>query len=249
LLSASRRFLVTAAGAPGSPLQAHFWHAVEAVGFLITALGGIALAEFVGASQRRRARANLVSAPVRELLTVGGSSSVGLLEARTVAVADPPVRTRQFLLPLVALAGAGAAAVHFVVMPEHFEEATLYGGFFAAAATSQLLYCTLLLIRPSRPLVVAGALGNLAIIVLWVITRTAGIPLGPGAGTTESVGGLDILATGFEVVTTIGAIALLCRWVPPHRAIRTATWSRLILVLAPAAAIAIGVTTYLSPPS
>jgi hypothetical protein len=196
LLSASHRLLVTAAGGPGSPLQAHFWHAVEALGFLITALGGIAVAELVGASQRRRERANLVSPPVRERLTVAGWSSVGLLEAWTVAVADPPVRT-----------------------------------------------------RPSRPLVAAGAPGNLAIIVLWVITQTAGIPLGPGAGTTESVGGLDILATGFEVVTTIGAIALLCRWLPPHRAIRTATWSRLIWALAPAGAISIAVTTYLSPPS
>jgi hypothetical protein len=77
-----------------------------------------------------------------------------------------------------------AAAVHFVVMPGHFEAAIVYGTFFAVTATVHLLYSVWLLIRPSRPLLMAGAVGNAAVTLLWLLTRTVGIPFGPGAGTT-----------------------------------------------------------------
>jgi hypothetical protein len=107
----------------------------------------------------------------------------------------------------------------------------------------------LLLARPSRVLLAAGALGNAAIVVLWLVTRTIGIPLGPAAGSVESVGGLDILASGFEIVGLVAAALVLFGRVPLVRTIRPSSWSPLIWALAPAAAAAIAATTYLSPPS
>jgi hypothetical protein len=206
------------------PFQAsnHLWHIVEGLGFLVMSLGGIALAEYLQA--RRRAMGDRTAAPV---------------SARRAAT----------LLPLVALAGAAAAGIHLVVMPEHFEESTLYGLFFAVTATFQLTYSAWLLVRPSRPLLAAGAIGNLAIVGLWLLTRLVGIPLGPGAGTTEGFGGLDILAAGFELTMALGAIALIRRRLPIPTALHHMTWSPVIWTLAPAAVLAVGVMTFVAPPS
>jgi hypothetical protein len=43
---------------------------------------------------------------------------------------------------------------------------------------------------------------------LWVVTGTAGIPVGPGAGEREAAEFADTLATVFEVLLVIGALAL-----------------------------------------
>jgi hypothetical protein len=259
--------VITAATAGGrqAPLGGHLWHTIEAIGFLAISLGGIAVAEFVQARRRRNdSRAPLGSAAPEPgsaartqgaALTAGSGSAIALLPARTqvettaASVGPTSVGGRSTLLPLVALAGAAAACVHFVVMPEHFEESALYGAFFAVAATSQLVYSLMLLARPSRSLLVAGALGNITIVGLWLVTRTIGIPLGPAAGTTESVGGLDVLATIFELTTAIGAILLIRRRGRLTPAIRPSSWSPLIRALGPAAAVAIAATAYISPPS
>jgi hypothetical protein len=208
----------------GQSVQAgnHLWHIVEALGFLLISLGGIAFAEYL--QGRKRA---------------AGTS----VETRSAA------RRGATLLPLVALAGAAAAGIHFVVMPEHFGESTLYGMFFAVTATTQLLYSGWLLARPSRALLTAGAVGNLAIVVLWLVTRLIGIPWGPGAGTTEQFGGLDILASVFELTVAFGAFALIRRPLPMARAHRPMTWSPVIWTLAPIAVLAVGVTAFISPPS
>jgi hypothetical protein len=167
-------------------LGGHGWHLVEGIATLVFALGGIWVAEFVAGRRRRRP-----ADPV---------------------VREKPVRSRNLrrtLLPLVVVTCAGAAAVHFAVMPEHFEESALYGTFFLVTALVQLAYAGLLMFRPSRPLLLAGAIGNAAIVLLWLYTRTVAIPLGPGAGTTEDFGGLDVLSSAFEFLTFLGAIVLL----------------------------------------
>jgi hypothetical protein len=260
-----------ASASRAAPLVGHLWHTVEALTFLVTSLGGIAIAELIQARRRhaavnvRRRTASgldrMSTAPhgfqqSSHVGVIGDTSRVALMPPRVCAEPRPiPVRptpaaaTRSALLPLVVVAGAAAAAVHFVVMPEHFEEATMYGAFFAVAATSQILYSLLLLLRPSRPLVAAGAIGNLAIIGLWLVTRTIGIPLGPGSGHIEAVGGLDVLATVFEVATAVGAVLLLSQRRALKQAIRPLSWSPVVLALVPVVVGAIAVTTYLSPPS
>lgn len=112
-------------------------------------------------------------------------------------------------LPMVLAAAlsVGAAAVHAVVCPEHFHEGLLYGEFFAVAASSQLAWASLVIFRPRRELLVAGLAGNLAILALWAITRTVGIPFGPEAGEIEAVGVLDAIASVLEV-----ALVICCVW-------------------------------------
>jgi manganese oxidase len=104
-----------------------------------------------------------------------------------------------------------AAIIHLWVIPEHLEEWWGYGVFFLGAALAQGLYALILLRRSDRALLLAGVAGNLAIMILWLVTRTTGIPfLGPHAGETEEVGALDLLCTlaEFGVVVGLGALAM-----------------------------------------
>lgn len=110
---------------------------------------------------------------------------------------------------MAGLTSAGAAGVHFLVMPEHFEESWLYGVFFLVTATAQLGYAALILRRPSRPLFAAGLAGAVMILALWLVTRLVEVPLGPGAGKVEAFSGLDILASSFEFVFLIACAGLV----------------------------------------
>jgi len=97
-----------------------------------------------------------------------------------------------------------AAAIHLGVCPEHFHEATLYGVFFAVAAAAQFGWAALQVARPARWQLTGGILGNASLVLLWAITRTVGVPLGPGAGEVERAGVWDVLSVACE----IGLIAL-----------------------------------------
>lgn len=176
-----------------------------------------------------------------------GTVSTGRARGRTRA-SD---RT-QTLLPLVVAATIGAAAVHLVVMPTHFEESTLYGVFFAVTASVQLLWAAYLAWRPSAPALLVGAVGNLGLVGLWLFTRLVEIPLGPGAGQSEEFGGLDVLASGFELFMAVAAITLVVQaggWQARIAACRPTRWSSWAWLASAAAGGAIAVTAVLSPPS
>lgn len=112
------------------------------------------------------------------------------------------------------LAGAAAttvasAAVHLSVIGEHFRESALYGTFFVVLAALQLAWAAGLVLRPSRAWLSAGAAASVLVALLWLATRTVGIPLGPAAGELEGVGAPDVLASAAEVVTAALAVAAL----------------------------------------
>src|SRR4028119_950276 len=115
-------------------------------------------------------------------------------------------------LRVVAALSLLAAAMHLWVVPEHLEEWWGYGTFFVVLAAAQGLYALGLLRRPpSRPLLLLGVAGNLAVVIIWLVTRTAGVPLlGPHAGEVEGVGALDLTCTLAEVgiVAGLGALAM-----------------------------------------
>ena len=113
---------------------------------------------------------------------------------------------------LGAVFSLGSATVHLLVAPEHFEEWWGYGMFFLAVGAAQAAYGTLLIFNPSRQLFLLGILSNLAVIALYVFTRTVGIPLfGPAAGTTEAVGPIDLASKVVEMVLVLTLISMLVR--------------------------------------
>jgi hypothetical protein len=110
---------------------------------------------------------------------------------------------------VVALLSIGAAVIHFAVVAEHFDEWWLTGLFFLGLGVFQLAWAVLVLAAPSRLLYLVGAVANALVVVLWIVSRTSGVPVGPGAGEAEPVALPDTLATAFEIVLVAVLVLLL----------------------------------------
>lgn len=99
----------------------------------------------------------------------------------------------------------GAGLLHAALAPEHFQEWWGYGSFFVVVALYQVTYGVALLnFRGTRflatPFLASGMMVNAALIGMYVVTRTAGVPyFGPLAGERESVGTLDVISKLMEV--------------------------------------------------
>lgn len=134
-----------------------------------------------------------------------------------------PSTAQRTLLPLAVLGSAAAAGVHAAVGPAHFREGTLFGLFFALSALAQITWAGLVALRCSRALVVAGALGNVAVLVLWATTRTVGLPFGL-LPAPEAVGPWDLACGGWELLVVCCCTALVQSRDPLPR--RLPDWSR-----------------------
>jgi hypothetical protein len=138
----------------------------------------------------------------------------------------------------------GAAAIHAAVIRDHFEESRLFGTFFVLATLLQLTWAAAVFIVPSRTLVVLGAAGNTALILVWILSRTSGLPVGPEPWTPEPVGGLDLFASMFEAVAVYFSLLFLLRPAPLSRGPRhlsQKTWG-----LAATVAVVVGLLILLS---
>lgn len=104
-------------------------------------------------------------------------------------------------------ASVGAAWVHAAVTGEHWAESSLIGGFFLAAAVAQTAWAIVAVRHPSSQVLLAGALGNVAIVGLWLASRLVALPY---VGAREPVGASDLLATGNELAVVFCCVAALC---------------------------------------
>jgi hypothetical protein len=119
-----------------------------------------------------------------------------------------------------------AALVHGVVSGGHAGEWWGYAAFFVVAALAQGIFGLLLLGAPwqydaggrydplrGAPVAVslytAGIAGNLVLVLVYLVTRTVGIPLlGPEAGEVESVGADGVIANTSELALIACLIGL-----------------------------------------
>jgi hypothetical protein len=164
----------------------------------------------------------------------------------TPALAGEEVRTgpatvRPYLLGGLAALSVGAAAIHFAVVFEHFADYTLYGVFFLVMSWAQLIWPAVLIWRPSRLWLWLGIAGNTIVLVVYVASRTIGLPFGPDLHNAESVGALDVVSCVLEFGLIVGCAALL--WQPSIAdrpvARRGAFASAAALVAVPVAVIAV----------
>jgi hypothetical protein len=118
---------------------------------------------------------------------------------------------RPYILGGLASLSVGAAAIHFAVIFEHFTEYALYGVFFLVISWAQMIWAAVVLWRPSRLWLWLGLAGNALVIVVYVASRTTGLPIGPDVGSPEPVGGLDVVSTILELALVAGCAALLWR--------------------------------------
>jgi hypothetical protein len=131
-------------------------------------------------------------------------------ETTETTAAEAPAHPQSDLLTtvrmVVAAALVGAAVIHFAYAPVHLEENTAHGVFFLAMGWVQLgLAFALYRWRDARWPWSATAVINAGVILLWVLTRTAGLP----GSDSEPWGFPDGLASGLEAVAVLGSLLAL----------------------------------------
>jgi hypothetical protein len=186
----------------------------------------IAIAYFVGVVPRLKAvqrggRRRMLQRPRGAVVGVWRRVGRAIPKARSLTVAQQLVLT-------AALLEVGAAIIHAAEIAPHLEQYWLFGTFFAVTAVLQAAWAALIYRDPlNRRLLVAGAVGNAALVAVWAISRTVGVPVGPGSWTPEAVGVLDVLCKLDE----LGCVVLVAMVLGAVRETRRAI-SRLDLRLA-----------------
>lgn len=93
----------------------------------------------------------------------------------------------------------GAGLVHLAEVRTHLDLNLVHGSFFVAVGAAQVGVGLMSMARrvPAPRVVVAG---QLAVLAVWALSRTVGLPVGPEASTAEAVGRADLLAVGLGLV-------------------------------------------------
>jgi uncharacterized protein (DUF305 family) len=99
-----------------------------------------------------------------------------------------------------------SAMLHAGLTPDHFEERTSYGVFFAASVVVETAIAAAIVAWPSTFTFLAGAAVSIALIVVWSVFRFISPP---GADAAESVDLIGLVTKAAEVVA---AIACICLW-------------------------------------
>ncbi|MGH2572615.1 MAG: hypothetical protein ACRDGU_03895 [Actinomycetota bacterium] len=95
----------------------------------------------------------------------------------------------------------GSAVIHFSQVGIHLEEWSPAGITFVVLAGAELVLATAILVGASRPAYLAGIWVSQATILVWLLSRTVGIPFGPEAFIPEPVGRPDLIASALEAIT------------------------------------------------
>lgn len=115
------------------------------------------------------------------------------------------------------LVGAG---IHALAVAPHSEHWVAAGLFFAVLAAVQATAAALLVSSRSRLGPAASAAVSVLTVALWLVTRTTGLPFGPGAGVPEDVSLGDVISTASSLMTLTALVPLLR--LPTPRSMRLA---------------------------
>lgn len=112
---------------------------------------------------------------------------------------------------LLAVSSIAAGVIHFAVAPEHLKEDWVFGVFFILAAGLQIAWAIPVVFGPPAVAYVAGVLGNGALVGIWAVSRTIGLPIGPEPWISEPVRAPDVAATLLESLLVVGSLVLVRR--------------------------------------
>jgi len=112
---------------------------------------------------------------------------------------------------VAALASGAAGIIHLSVVSEHLASWWGHGAFFLVVGTVQLASGVALVGHARHWLVRATATGNVVVVLVYVASRTVGVPVGPehGGHQLEPSGPLDLAATAAEVLLIAALLPLL----------------------------------------
>ena len=100
---------------------------------------------------------------------------------------------------LLATLSTVAGIIHLAMVPSHWGESAVEGVGFAVAGWAQLALAVLLLARPTALLLRATAVLNLAFAVVWLVSRTWGLPFGDHAWHPHDPSFVDLTCVGAEI--------------------------------------------------
>jgi hypothetical protein len=134
-------------------------------------------------------------------------------------------RLRTLTTDVAICLSVAAALAHAVTTPDHLRRWLASGVFFALLALAQGGFAAHLYRHRASPRVIMlGVWGNMSVIVLYVVSRTAGLPFAPpitahGApndpgravipGAVEQVGSLDLFSLIVELLLILTLVSLL----------------------------------------
>ena len=97
--------------------------------------------------------------------------------------------------------------IHVAVVRHHLDYSVVAAGFIVIGS-AQVLFGVLMVARPSAPARTVGLLLHLAIVSTWLLSRTVGLALVPGAEDPAPVGVADITATVLSVAVIASLVAM-----------------------------------------
>ena len=157
----------------------------------------------------------------RELATEGAQAAA----ATGAAAAERSERT-MLLVVLSAMTGL----IHAKALFDHASHYWLFGVFFGVLAYAQVLWAFLVYRRPAeRRWLKPAAVVSLAIVGVWIVTRSVGLPFGPWAGRPEPLAVTDITASLNELILAgvifamlrpEGPVAARLRWLDGANCVR-----------------------------
>jgi hypothetical protein len=122
---------------------------------------------------------------------------------------SPRVR---LLISLSAVAGI----IHARAMVDHMSHYWLFGVFFGVLTYAQVLLAVQLYRDPrDTRWLMPAAVGSLAVVGIWLVSRSVGLPIGPWAGRPEPFGISDVAASIDELLFAAVVFAMLRpdRWI------------------------------------
>ncbi len=104
-----------------------------------------------------------------------------------------------------------AAAIHAAVISEHLSEWPAAGWFFLLLSAGEVGVAAALVPAraPQRGVLAAAAALSGGPLVLWLLSRTVGMPFGPDPGVPEAIGLPDCVACVLEIGALLAALVLL----------------------------------------
>lgn len=112
----------------------------------------------------------------------------------------------QLLSVIAAVLSVGGGVVHLAVIRHHLDDTAVTVGF-ALTGFGQLLLAVGLLALSSTRVRAAGVLLHASIVITWLVSRTVGLAVVPGAEHREPFGLADTVANAFGVCVVVALIA------------------------------------------
>ncbi|MEA2255920.1 MAG: hypothetical protein QOG35_1965 [Solirubrobacteraceae bacterium] len=139
------------------------------------------------------------------------------LRPLSAAAGRGALRSQWLAARTAAVLSLAAAWIHLAYIESHWRDWWAYGAFFLVCGIAQAAFVPAILRWPQKPLVLVGIAGNLAIVGMYVVSRTVGVPMGPHARVAEAAGAVDLACTAAEIAL-IGVLLVMLgrggrRWI------------------------------------